>query len=118
MRRGVFFQVYDLVRQIPLGQVSTYGQLARMLGNPRLARAVGYALNGCQLPDVPCHRVVNRFGGLSDAFTPLGRDSHRLLLEMEGVPFTKAGLVDLSQCQWNGPAPSALEINEANISSP
>lgn len=107
MKQGMFFQVYDLVRQIPRGRVCTYGQLARLLGNPRLARAVGYALSGCQLPEVPCHRVVNRYGGLSDAFTPLGRDSHRLLLEMEGVPFTEAGLVDLSRCLWSGPGLAA-----------
>lgn len=108
MKRGVFLQVYDLVRQIPPGRVSTYGQLARMLGNPRLARVVGYALNDCRLPDVPCHRVVNRYGGLSDAFTPLGRDSHRLLLKMEHVPFTEAGLVDLSRCLWSGPGFAAF----------
>lgn len=108
MRQGIFLQVYDMVRQIPPGQVCTYGQLARLLGNPRLARVVGYALNGCQLPDVPCHRVVNRSGGFSDAFSPLGRDSHRLLLEMENVPFTEDGLVDLSRCLWSGPGPAAF----------
>ena len=52
---------------------------------------------------LPCHRVVGRDGHLSDAFQPLGRDSHRMLLEMEGVPFRLDGTVDLEKCLWRGP---------------
>lgn len=99
---GVFSAVCELVRQIPPGQVATYGQLARLLGNPRLSRAVGYAMHTAP-EDVPCHRVVNRFGGLCDAFSPGGKQTHRLLLEMEGVTFTPEGCVDLVRHQWNGP---------------
>ena len=51
---------------------------------------------------MPCHRVVNRLGGLSDAFSPLGKESQRLLLEMEGVPFRLDGGVDLTACMWYG----------------
>jgi methylated-DNA-protein-cysteine methyltransferase-like protein len=69
---NIFAQVYGLVARIPFGRVCTYGQLARLLGDPRLSRAVGYALHAA-----PAHfalsRVVNRFGGLSDAFLPAGR---------------------------------------------
>lgn len=99
---GTFEQVYAIVRKIPAGMVSTYGQIARLLGNPRLARVVGYAMSGCPYQDVPCHRVVNRFGDFSDAFLPAGKDTQRMLLEMEGVPMTGDGLVDLSQCMWHG----------------
>lgn len=95
----IFERVYALVRQIPFGQVATYGQLACLLGNPRLARAVGYALNSAP-EDVPCHRVVNRFGGLSEAFFPDGRATHRALLEMEGVQFLPDGNVNLAGFQW------------------
>ena len=97
-----FETIWALARQIPRGRVATYGQLARWAGSPRLSRVVGYAMHDAP-PDVPCHRVVNRFGGLSDAFAPLGRESHRLLLQMEGVAFLPDGNVDLEQVQWPGP---------------
>lgn len=48
--------------------------------------------------------MVSRLGGLSNAFAPFGRESHRLLLELEAVPFTPEGYVDLSRCLWPGPA--------------
>ena len=75
---NTFQAVYRLTGQIPYGRVTTYGQLARLIGNPRLSRIVGCALNAAP-EGLPCHRVVNRQGGLSDAFLPLGRDSQRLL---------------------------------------
>ena len=96
-----FEEIYALVRRIPSGRVTTYGQIARMLGNPRLSRVVGCAMHTAP-DDVPCHRVVNRFGGLCDCFSPAGRETHRLLLELEGVTFTPAGNVDLAQYMWYG----------------
>lgn len=86
----MFERVYAAVREIPRGRVATYGQIAR---------AVGYALSVAP-PDVPCHRVVNRQGGLSAAFSPCGRETHRLLLEMEGVGLRKDGTVDLEKYLW------------------
>ena len=102
MRQTVFEQVYQLTRQIPSGRVATYGQLARLMGNPRLSRVVGYAMHTAPA-DVPCHRVVNRFGGLSDAFLPLGKETQRMLLAAEGVGFSAGGCVDLARFQWDGP---------------
>ena len=96
---GMFERVYAAVREIPRGRVATYGQIARRIGSPRAARAVGYALSAAP-PDVPCHRVVTREGGLSEAFSPLGKRSHRLLLELEGVPFRPDGTVDMERCSW------------------
>ena len=96
-----FDQIYAIVRRIPSGRVASYGQIARMLGNPRLSRIVGCALNTAP-EDLPCHRVVNRFGGLSEAFSPDGRESQRLLLEMEGVAFDAEGRVDMARFQWRG----------------
>ena len=58
-----FERVYAAVRLIPRGSVATYGQIARAIGNPRLARVVGYALHVNPEPGViPCHRVVRRDG--------------------------------------------------------
>ena len=104
---NTFETIYALARQIPPGRATTYGQLARMAGSPRLSRAVGYAMHSAPA-DVPCHRVVNRAGGLSEAFSPAGRESHRLLLEAEGVPFTPDGRVDLAACFWPEPQEAVL----------
>ena len=96
---GTFARIHALTRLIPPGRVTTYGRLARMAGNPRLSRIVGCALHAA--PDgVPCHRVVSARGGLSDAFRPLGRETHRLLLEREGVGFLPDGRVDLERFLW------------------
>ena len=105
--RARYDSVYAVVRQIPFGRVSTYGRIARMLGNPRLARQVGYALH-CAPEDVPCHRVVNRYGGLSEAFCPDGARSHRLLLELEGVRFRPDGTVELEGQLWPDPASAGV----------
>ena len=99
---NTFEQIYAAARQIPPGRVATYGQLARLAGNPRMARVVGYAMHAAPA-DVPCHRVVDRSGRLSAAFLPAGRETHRLLLEMEGVPFLPDGRVDLALARWEGP---------------
>ena len=61
-----FNEVYEVCKKIPKGKVTTYGQIAFMIGRPRCSRQVGWALHGNPEPGViPCHRVVNRFGGLS-----------------------------------------------------
>jgi methylated-DNA-protein-cysteine methyltransferase related protein len=94
-------RVYVLVRQIPPGNVVTYGQVAALLGTPRAARAVGYALRF--LPagtDVPWHRVINHRGQISHR-TPIESPLlQRLLLEEEGVVFDAEGRVDLSIYRW------------------
>jgi methylated-DNA-protein-cysteine methyltransferase-like protein len=100
---STFQQIYEIVRQIPYGRVTTYGQIAHILGTHVNARIVGFAMNGCRDDSVPCHRVVNRFGGPADAFEPLGKETHRLLLEIEGVEFTPDGCVDLARYMWYGP---------------
>lgn len=94
-----FERIWALARQIPPGRVATYGQLAQMLGNPRMSRVVGFAMHDSP-PDVPAHRVVNRRGECSDCFPPFGKETHRLLLSMEDVPFLPDGRIDFSRCLW------------------
>ena len=96
---GFYRRVYDLAARIPAGKCASYGQLALMLGSPRAARAVGYAMRACKDPAVPCHRVVRRDGSTVPAFGP---GLQRALLEAEGVPFTADGRADLSRCRWDG----------------
>ena len=100
MSGSVFSRFYDIVRQIPQGKVATYGQVARLAGMPRCARTVGYAMAGCADPSVPCHRVVDRFGGTKACFDTFAPGTQRVLLEAEGVTFRLDGTVDLAQCLW------------------
>jgi methylated-DNA-protein-cysteine methyltransferase-like protein len=95
--------VYALVRAIPRGQVVTYGQVAVMLGAPRAARAVGWAMKHCP-PGVPWHRVVNAQGGISLRANVAGMLTQRIQLEQEGVP-VRRGRVSLARHRWTGPRP-------------
>lgn len=102
-KRNIFTRIYDIVRRIPRGSVTTYGQIALLLGNPRMARVVGYALHVNPEPGIiPCHRVVNRFGELSTAFAFGGENQQRILLEGEGVTFLEDGRVDMKKHMWYG----------------
>lgn len=100
---NTFELIYEQVCRIPYGKVATYGMIARLAGNPRWSRVVGYALHVNPRPgEIPCHRVVNRFGGLSSAFAFGGCGMHRALLEAEGVEFDTDGNVDLDRFLWDG----------------
>jgi len=98
-----FEKIYELIKLIPKGKVATYGMIAHLAGNPRWARTVGYALNAVpQDSDIPCHRVVNRYGKLSSVFISGGINRQRILLEREGVLFLDGNTVNLEKCLWNG----------------
>lgn len=87
--------IYELVRAIPAGNVSTYGQLAVLAGRPRNARLVGQILSRCP-KDVPAHRVVNHAGR-----TVPGWEEQRTRLQQEGITFRPNGMVDLTRHRWN-----------------
>lgn len=98
---SVFRRIYAVVRLIPRGKVASYGQIARMAGNPKWSRVVGYALH-CN-PDpkgIPCYRVVTKDGRLSPAFVFGGIQMQRLLLSEDGVEFDQNGHVDMQRFQW------------------
>lgn len=89
-----FEMIYMVVSRIPRGKVATYGQIARLAGNPRWSRVVGYALHVNPDPrHIPCHRVVNRFGEVSEAFAFGGENRQIELLKAEGVQFDGNGRV-------------------------
>jgi len=98
---GDFFaRVYDIVARIPVGRVCSYGRIARMLGDPRAARQVGWAMRRC--PDaLPWQRVVKADGAIAGGGWSGVR---RALLEQEGVPFLPDGRVDMARCAWPDPA--------------
>lgn len=94
--------VYEAVKCIPRGCVSTYGDVARAIGRPRSARYVGFALRGNPAPgeEIPCHRVVFASGQICDNFAFGGPDVQRKLLQDEGVPFVDNMHVDLDACRY------------------
>lgn len=106
-------QVFDQVRRIPAGKVATYGQIARLVGRPRSARYVGFALRanpkpGAESGSVPCHRVVFKDGSLCRGYAFGGPEVQRVMLAEEGVVFVEDGRVDMEACAWN-PAESARD---------
>jgi len=82
-----FFQkVYEVVKQIPYGKITTYGAIAKKIGASRSARMVGYALNASHLnEDIPAYRVVNRKGVLTGKHHFQGTNLMQQLLESEGI---------------------------------
>jgi len=91
------------VKQIPLGQVATYGQVAELANLAGKARLVGYALFQVDLPtsDIPWHRVINAKGEIS--YSPLRRGAdylQRSILEQEGIEFNPEGKVNLRAYRW------------------
>ena len=96
MKKKVFDQIWQATKKIPQGKVTTYGQIAKLLGL-RDARVVGWALHANRDPEVPCHRVVNRHGGLAMGYAFGGwRGQKKKLLE-ERVRFVSLKKVDLKQ---------------------
>lgn len=100
-------EVFRAVRAIPRGKVATYGTIARMVGRPRSARYVGFALRanpspGTEPAQIPCHRVVFKDGSLASGFAFGGPGAQRSLLEAEGVTFADSGKVDMAACAWDG----------------
>jgi methylated-DNA-protein-cysteine methyltransferase related protein len=95
-------QVYEIVRQVPAGRVITYGLIARLLGDPRKARQVGWAMAATpvQTPPLPAHRVINARGELSGGPAFGGYLVQRARLEAEGVEFQDDGRVDLDRYLW------------------
>lgn len=94
-------RVWAFVRSVPPGRVVTYGQVAYLLGAPRAARAVGTVLyNTPPSAEVPCQRVVNRWGRLAPTYGFGGMEQHKAELEAEGVQVRPDYTVDLEEYQW------------------
>ena len=92
-------RIYEAVKKIPYGHVATYGQVAEMVGDRKMARAVGNALHKNPDPDgIPCYRVVNAKGELAGEFAFGGAGRQARLLLAEGIEVTD-GRVDLEKYQ-------------------
>jgi len=98
-----FFQkVYEVVKQVPFGRVTSYGAIARYLGAAGSARMVGWAMNGVvDREEVPAHRVVNRVGLLTGKHHFQGTKLMQQLLENEGVTVINDQVVHLDKHFWD-----------------
>lgn len=97
-RNRLYEQVYELVKEIPKGKVTTYGEIARVL-ELRDVRRVGWALHQNPYEGiVPCHRVVNKEGRLAPHFAFGGSEVQYKLLETEGVVFVDEKYVNMEEC--------------------
>jgi len=113
--RGGWEEVYALVRRIPRGKVATYGAVAALLGKPRGARQVGYALAALRgaRHDVPWQRVLGarpRGRAAISILDPMGAAVQEAKLRQEGIRFDDRGTVDLERYGWaraHRPRPAA-----------
>lgn len=91
-------KIEHLMAQVPYGQVTTYGDLAVLAGHASASRIVG-GIAHYGNPDLPWHRLVNRFGGLAAGFHG-GREVQQQLLEQEGVSCTNHIVDDFAELRW------------------
>jgi methylated-DNA-protein-cysteine methyltransferase-like protein len=97
-----FSKVYEVVKLIPFGKVTSYGAIANYLGAAKSARMVGYAMNASHaIPDVPAHRVVNRKGLLTGKHHFDGTNLMQQLLESEGVKIIDNQIQNFEAIFWN-----------------
>lgn len=96
-----FERVYEVVRKIPYGKVTSYGAIAKALGAGRSARMVGWAMNACHgRDDIPAHRVVNRLGLLTGKHHFEGTNLMQQLLENEGIQVVDNQITDFKKHFW------------------
>lgn len=100
--KDFFEQVYDVVRLIPEGRVTSYGSIAKALGTPKSSRIVGWAMNASHKhPNIPAHRVLNRNGLLTGKMHFQTPTRMQELLEKEGVKVEKDKVVDFDHLFWD-----------------
>ena len=100
--KNFFHDVYEVVRLVPRGRVTTYGAIAEYLGLKSSARMVGWAMNSAHvLANVPAHRVVNRQGLLTGKMHFATPDQMQQLLEAEGVVVKDDQVQDFERHFWD-----------------
>ena len=103
MDENFFNNVYEVVKLIPPGRVTSYGAIARYLGTARSARMVGWAMNSShtQTEYIPAHRVVNRIGLLSGKNFFGGENVMQELLESEGLIIEDDKILNFKERFWD-----------------
>ncbi|HEX8370028.1 MAG TPA: MGMT family protein [Pyrinomonadaceae bacterium] len=93
-------KVYGIVRQIPVGRVMTYGQIAELLGEGYTARTIGYVMHAADTENVPWQRVINSQGACSTGKMTIPVNMQQKMLQDEGVRFDERGKCDLQKYRW------------------
>ncbi len=103
MEQSTFFNdVYEVVKLIPKGRVTSYGAIARYLGAAKSSRLVGYAMNNAHsLPNIPAHRVLNRKGVLTGKHHFASPNRMQELLEAEGIRVKEDAVVNFDKLFWD-----------------
>jgi len=102
VEKTFFERVYEVVRKIPFGRVTSYGAIAKYLGTSASARSVGWAMNASHNDDtIPAHRVVNRYGLLTGKHHFGGSNIMKNLLENEGIKINENQVKNFNHHFWN-----------------
>ena len=102
MSEKFFNKVYDVVKRIPYGKVTTYGAIAHYLGSTKSARTVGWAMNNSHnLKNFPAHRVVNRNGLLTGKNHFIGTNLMEQLLKNEGISIKNDQIINFDDFFWD-----------------
>ncbi len=102
MKDKLSTRIIDIIKNIPKGKIMTYGQIAKLAGNPRAARAVSWVLHSSSKKyNLPWHRVINSKGKISIK-SKYGYERQKQLLKKEGVEFDENEKVDLEKYQYYG----------------
>lgn len=101
-QRDFFERVYDVVRLIPTGRVTSYGAIAKAIGSPSASRMVGWAMNASHRKiDVPAHRVVNRQGLLTGKMHFTNENEMEEKLKAEGITVVNNKIINFEKHFWN-----------------
>lgn len=112
MKENFFERVYEVVRQIPPGRVTSYGLIAEYLGSKKSSRMVGWAMNACHGDEsIPAHRVVNRNGFLTGKAHFGDLYAMENLLSEEGIEVKDNQIISFQKHLWN----PNIELNSFNI---
>jgi methylated-DNA-[protein]-cysteine S-methyltransferase len=94
------YEIYELLKKIPIGKLTTYGDIAKHLGKPGQSRTIGKILNKNKNPiNIPCHRVINSNGNLGGY--KFGKELKKILLKREGMEISKDKIVNFNKFREN-----------------
>lgn len=111
-QQALFPRIYAVVKQVPWGYVTTYGDVASIVGAGCDARLAGYAMANCP-DDVPWQRVINAQGKISPRDNA-GPAKQRMRLEAEGLEFDQRGKINLEKYRWAGPSEEWAQAQGCN----
>ncbi len=104
-------RVYEIVCEIPVGRVMTYGQIAEILGEGYTPRTIGYVMHAADTEKIPWQRVINSQGACSTGKMTMPINIQQKILEDEGIKFNEKGRCDLKIYLWS---PEGFRVEEEN----